>query len=304
MMLRQALVSKIVLRSSSTKRLMTAAAATSAQKRALNKTQLEGSSDSAPPPPPPPPPPPSGITPAATSGGGGISSVALVSIALGLAAAGGAAYYLVESKKLEVPPPPVLSPKKEDKVPATTVEGTKAPPTAVVAEKEEVTTPAKEEIVTEGPPTAATPAAAGTQQHRVSTIEVPAKMKNTAATGAATIPPAAPHPEQGHRVTMIPKKSKAAAKPSDIQDTSMTEKALAELRTQQTEQAAQALLESHQSVWSTMDSQYFSDLDTLNSSQLKARIVQLATEMKDRTKWEAVRLKEFLAMKEKETADK
>ena len=63
-------------------------------------------------------------------------------------------------------------------------------------------------------------------------------------------------------------------------------------------------MESHQSLWSAMDASFFSDLDSLSNAQLKARVAQLAAEMKDRTKWEAVRLKEFLAMKEKETADK
>jgi hypothetical protein len=33
-------------------------------------------------------------------------------------------------------------------------------------------------------------------------------------------------------------------------------------------------------------------------------VVQLASEMNERAKWEAVRLKEFLAMKEKEVGEK
>ena len=82
-----------------------------------------------------------------------------------------------------------------------------------------------------------------------------------------------------------------------------TETALRALQNSTTDQATAALLQSHQSLWS--DATFLAaDLDQLNRAQLQVRVVQLAAEMKDRTKWEAVRLKEFLAMKEKETADK
>jgi hypothetical protein len=38
-------------------------------------------------------------------------------------------------------------------------------------------------------------------------------------------------------------------------------------------------------------------------AQLQQRIGQLQYELQDRTKWEAIRLKEFLIMKEKEVSD-
>jgi hypothetical protein len=47
-------------------------------------------------------------------------------------------------------------------------------------------------------------------------------------------------------------------------------------------------------------SDYLDDVDALSAPQLRARIVQLDAEMRNRTRWEASRLKEFLAMKEKE----
>jgi hypothetical protein len=130
--------------------------------------------------------------------------------------------------------------------------------------------------------------------NRVVSIEVPSKMKNKAAT---SISPIDAHPEKGNRVTM------QTTKPLPVDDSSMTKKAISELQSAQTEKSAAALLESHQSAWSAMDATYFSDLDALSSGQLKARVVQLAMEMKDRTKWEAVRLKEILTMKEKEVAN-
>lgn len=54
----------------------------------------------------------------------------------------------------------------------------------------------------------------------------------------------------------------------------------------------------------TIDEAFLKDLEGLTMNELKIRIVQLASEMNDRTKWEAVRLREFLAMKEKEIAEK
>jgi mitofilin len=45
-------------------------------------------------------------------------------------------------------------------------------------------------------------------------------------------------------------------------------------------------------------------LDDLSSSELRVKVVQLATEMGERAKWEAVRLREFLALKEKEVGEK
>ena len=84
----------------------------------------------------------------------------------------------------------------------------------------------------------------------------------------------------------------------------MTQQAIQELTPKsKTAEAQESLIKSHQSLWSSLEEAFFSDLDALSNSQLKTRIVQLAAELKDRTKWEAVRLKEFLAMKETETAN-
>lgn len=45
-------------------------------------------------------------------------------------------------------------------------------------------------------------------------------------------------------------------------------------------------------------------LDELSPSELRVKVVQLATEMGERAKWEAVRLREFLSLKEKEVGEK
>ena len=85
-----------------------------------------------------------------------------------------------------------------------------------------------------------------------------------------------------------------------VEDTSMTDRAIAALQEETAIAAAKALVETHTSLATSV----IDDLDQMNTSQLKAKIFQLSAELQDRTKWEAVRLKEFLTMKEKETAEK
>ena len=79
--------------------------------------------------------------------------------------------------------------------------------------------------------------------------------------------------------------------------------AMSELQSNQSLQNSKTLSAAQAALRSDLDRQYFSDLETLSLTELRTRVVQLATEMSDRTKWEAVRLKEFLAMKEKEVGD-
>lgn len=129
---------------------------------------------------------------------------------------------------------------------------------------------------------------------RVKSIDVPQKMKNVQLSSKES----ATHPKEGNRVTLGLGKHVAA------DDISSTEKAVASIVATQTESVKTALMESHQMAWDSINESYVKDLESLNEAELKARVIQLASEMRDRTKWEAVRLKEFLAMKEKETATK
>ena len=80
--------------------------------------------------------------------------------------------------------------------------------------------------------------------------------------------------------------------------------AMEELRGTAMEEESRTLKEAHRALRANLDESLLDDLDQLTPSQLKVRVVQLASEMKERTKWEAVRLREFLAMKEKETSEK
>jgi hypothetical protein len=254
------------------------AAATAKQKRGLEPHQLEGTKAASPHATEPPPPyeeTPLGVSP--SSGGGDF----MLPVAIVASFAAGGAYYFLNVREPPKPAGEVAEikmsnpPKKETK---SKREKTKAEPAATSSVGEP---------------------AASSEGNRVRSIEVPSKMKNSA---AETIS-APSHPVKGNRVA-VAMQSSSKAVPVATGDSSVTDSAIKELNNSVTEKAAESLVKSHQSLWSAMDESFFADLDALNSSQLKARVVQLATEMKDRTKWEAVRLKEFLAMKEQETADK
>ena len=79
---------------------------------------------------------------------------------------------------------------------------------------------------------------------------------------------------------------------------------LKELQDQIDQETSDVVRRANQEVLRSFDESLFEGLDDMTPAQLRARVMQLATEMKERTRWEALRLKEFLALKEKETADR
>jgi hypothetical protein len=127
--------------------------------------------------------------------------------------------------------------------------------------------------------------------NRVLSIQVPSSTKRSP---PAKVPPPAEHPVEGNRVSMKPLPSSEAS----------VDAAVKELESATEKETSATLAKAHKSIRATLDKSLFQDLDQISAAELKVRVVQLATEMEERTKWEAVRLKEFLAMKEKETADK
>lgn len=259
------------------------AAATAAQKRALSKQQLDGKKSAKPDPPSTKPPPPPAPTATAAPGGGDGGGLLPVLVGAGLLAAAGGAYYYYGMEGGET---------AKDK------SGEDAP--AVVSQKEE---PAKEEK--EAPPKEKEVAVQEKQitsiksddgSNRVLQINVP-----SSGTRSAPPPAVSSHPEGGSRVTM---ESFAKPTPSSSKNRSSITDSLQELRNQIDQEASDVVRRANQEVMRSFDESLFDGLDDMTTSQLKARVMQLATEMKERTRWEALRLKEFLALKEKETADK
>jgi len=91
---------------------------------------------------------------------------------------------------------------------------------------------------------------------------------------------------------------------NETRSISTAAEAMSELQSTATLQNSQTLNAANAALRSDLDATYFTNLEQLSPSELRVRVIQLATEMADRTKWEAVRLKEFLSMKEKEVGDK
>lgn len=194
-----------------------------------------------------------------------------------LTAAGGAAYYFVSLSKSE---PEVSQPVKSSEQSLVTKNDDRFEPELSQPKKSsELTLIANKDAESSG--------------NKVRDVQISPGMKNT----EGKSPSIMIHPEGGNRVNVRLEKAK---EPTDVRDSKMTDQAIAKLGGSRTEEAATSLVESHQSAWSSMDATYFHDLESLTVSQLKARVVQLAAEIKDQARWEAVRLKEFLTMKEKE----
>lgn len=144
--------------------------------------------------------------------------------------------------------------------------------------------------------------------NRVTTISFPPIDKENRPVQTVVTPE---HSPNANRVTGIPFAAANAAIAKDEGSDSTASKPLASA-----EEAARELASSiegeteyklraaHKALRADLDEAYLSGLDKLTRQELHNRVVQLAAEMEERTKWEAVRLKEFLSMKEKETADK
>jgi len=136
--------------------------------------------------------------------------------------------------------------------------------------------------------------------HRVTQIHTPPK--NTER--IISPPPPVQHSVNAHKVTM--ESFACADAPTkyiipEEKELATVNKAEAEMGiTEEKSKTDVELAKAHESIRKNLDETLFKDLDSLTYSQLRIRVVQLASEMQDRTKWEAVRLKEFLKMKEKE----
>jgi hypothetical protein len=69
------------------------------------------------------------------------------------------------------------------------------------------------------------------------------------------------------------------------------------------QRSSATLQKANQELRDSVNESLFKDLEGLSDAELRVRIVQLGTDLTQHTKWEAVRLKEFLVMKEKEVGE-
>lgn len=94
-----------------------------------------------------------------------------------------------------------------------------------------------------------------------------------------------------------------AVPPVATLDESKIMAALDDLKAQISRESDRALSEAHQEL-AKLSSLDMDKLDSMTEMQLKVRLVQMAKDIEERTKWEAVRLQQFLSMKEKEVEDR
>lgn len=121
---------------------------------------------------------------------------------------------------------------------------------------------------------------------------------------AATETPAAKATTEP-QTTIAVKSSIIPTSPSSFLDESKIMAEIEALRKELHERSDKALMEAHTELAKLSSMDVMSqELDFMTSSQLKVRLVQMAKDLEERTKWEAVRLQEFMSMKEKEVEDR
>eukprot|EP00529_Nitzschia_sp_RCC80_P041700 CAMPEP_0113487524 /NCGR_PEP_ID=MMETSP0014_2-20120614/25552_1 /TAXON_ID=2857 /ORGANISM="Nitzschia sp." /LENGTH=631 /DNA_ID=CAMNT_0000381221 /DNA_START=198 /DNA_END=2090 /DNA_ORIENTATION=- /assembly_acc=CAM_ASM_000159 len=275
-----------------------AAAATSREKRALTEQQVKGTGGgttttakgST-------PPPPATTSPAPSGGGGGGGGGSMVPMLAVLAAAGGgAAYYFDMFGGSSSSSGDESKQQKEEEKPHK-----KEPVTIVEADVVETTkddgTVQEEVVVTEET------IAAGELKDAAAVV-VSAEQEAEVVKQAAPVVVQEPKTETPAPVTTTTAAVASETAPSSSSlDESKIMETLNELKAQLNAKTDKALTEAHRELakLSTLD---MDDLESMTPTQLKVRLVQMAKDMDEQAKWEAVRLQEFLALKEREVEDK
>ncbi len=308
--LRRTTVSRTNAVSTNTRSLVT-----SAQKRALQKDQIGGEAKSAAKPAKPPtktatpPPPPGG------SGGGGGGTLPLMG---GLAAVVGGAYYMDLIPKDLIPSfgkdeEVVKEEVKTDRKVEIKVEKESEPAPAPVEKKVEVAKPKapdnKAKVETEEKSVPKSEALS--EGNRVRSIDAFSVGGRTSEAVAVT-----EHPSGGNRVTveaLSPKTPEAAPPANEASTVAAAVEAATDAAEAEKELSTpglgkspidEELAKAHAVMKATVDETYLKGLEDLSAGELRVRVVQLSSEMNERAKWEAVRLREFLGMKEKEVGEK
>lgn len=282
---------------------------TAAQKRALNNEQIAGKETSKKAAEVKPPTSSSGSGGATPPPGGSDGSSPILPIVGGLAIAGGIAYYMDliptggnEEKEVKKEEAPV---KKETPAPVVEKKEKVVEKKSVVVKKKKVEEKKKSSTKS------------NSSGNRVINISAPST------DGRSSEPlPVVEHDPSGSRVSVAkfsqvytPTEETAAKSKEETTSSSSEEEktvpsltsiaaAESELTSVTSSKIDDALKLAHVTMRVTLDETFLKDLDKLNENELRIRIAQLASEMGERTKWEAVRLREFLSMKEKEVGDK
>ena len=267
-------------------------------KRELSKQQVEGSKDvingSKPPSSTSSTPPGEGASVSGRNsggnggegGGGGFFLPLLVLAGIG---AGGAAYYndMIPGLSMnDTPPKKVMQKEKEllqdvvEEVVSTKTESTSSSELTVseeVKEAKETNLPTGEEVVHKAVENAAARAAAES-------------LEFVDSTASSSVPKV----DIVSQPSVHDDMSRPTASIGNYEITFSIDPE-SELRSSRTAMATSAPIPSN-----IDGSDYLVNIDSLTTPELRTRLIQLATEMSNRTKWEAARLNEFLTVKERE----
>ena len=149
------------------------------------------------------------------------------------------------------------------------------------------TLPTKEDLKTETSVTLSEPSTAAATKSQTTTAVEPSTASTTKLQTTIVVEPSTP--------TSLPPPIDESKVMAEIEA----------LKKQWNSQSDKALAEAHTELAKLSSLDMMSEeIDTLTSSQLKVRLIQLAKDLEERTKWEAVRLQEFLSMKEREIEDR
>lgn len=149
------------------------------------------------------------------------------------------------------------------------------------------TLPTKEDLKTETLVTLSEPSTAAATKSQTTTAVEPSTASTTKLQTTIVVEPSTP--------TSLPPPIDESKVMAEIEA----------LKKQWNSQSDKALAEAHTELAKLSSLDMMSEeIDTLTSSQLKVRLIQLAKDLEERTKWEAVRLQEFLSMKEREIEDR
>lgn len=279
------------------------AAATSREKRALNDQQLKGTTTAAPsagagsaanqagPPP---------STPSTGVGGGG--GTVLPMLAVLAAAGGGAAYYfdLLPGSSGDKQKPTGGEEKDLSEKSVTVVE------TDIVETIDKDGKVKDELIVTEG-----TVSDGRLEDVAVTVVNVTPEKDTQDAEQPRAMPVVSEDPETQRRSkkeavqvnSEVAEVAPAVAHQAAALEESKIMQTLQELKAELNARTDKALTEAHREL-AKLSSLNMNDLEKMTETQLKVRLVQMAKDMEEQVKWEAVRLQEFLALKEREVEDK
>ncbi|GMI41166.1 hypothetical protein TeGR_g14026, partial [Tetraparma gracilis] len=232
-------------------------------------------------------------------GGGGGGGLLLVGVAAA-AAAGGGAFYAKSNKEFRetvssaapflrgplealADPAPATSPNK--KAPKAEAKAKPTPPPKAVAAQAE---PAKKAPEPKASPTAspkASPKAAPAAAKKAAPVPAPEPLKKA---------PSPPVPAPVAVPALPPTTAAAPAAPPAVRAARISSIA----------QSEEELRVVSAALKKELDETVLKDIEKLDAPALRYRLVQLAAEMKERTKWEALRLSQFLAQAEKANSDR